>query len=248
MSRASVLAQNDQEVQDFVLAFKQRPYGPLAPQFSNDDALASTAYVRQAAGSLAGYAIYNASAVLTAADIGKYVYADAPTINLTLPDATLLPAGSKLYIQASAISKLTVISVNGNVSGPNGNGQGSPNVVLGPGVATEFISWGAGWLAVGGSGLVSLSANGYEKLPSGLIRQWGTVATTASGTVVTFPIVFPNAVFSLIGSPSNNDAGGNGVFSIFSRSGLTNSGFTAWTKASSTAKVSDTVQWLACGY
>jgi hypothetical protein len=46
----------------------------------------------------------------------------------------------------------------------------------------------------------SLGANGYQKLPGGLIIQWGTVnVTTVSGTggstTVTFPIAFPNAHF-----------------------------------------------------
>jgi len=38
----------------------------------------------------------------------------------------------------------------------------------------------------------SLTANGYQKLPNGLIIQWGSYLDS-----ITFPIVFPNAVFSL---------------------------------------------------
>jgi hypothetical protein len=45
---------------------------------------------------------------------------------------------------------------------------------------------------------VSLAANGYAKLPGGLIVQWGTVTVTpgtATGNVsVTYPIAFPTAV------------------------------------------------------
>lgn len=41
---------------------------------------------------------------------------------------------------------------------------------------------------------VSLAASGYQKLPSGLIMQWGTVTTN---TTVTFPIAFPSACVSL---------------------------------------------------
>lgn len=39
----------------------------------------------------------------------------------------------------------------------------------------------------------SLSANGYQKLPGGLIIQWGTytLPTTTSLATVTFPIAFP---------------------------------------------------------
>jgi hypothetical protein len=48
----------------------------------------------------------------------------------------------------------------------------------------------------------SITANGYQKLPGGLIMQWGTVATTQTGNTVpaldtNFPIAFPNACLSL---------------------------------------------------
>lgn len=38
--------------------------------------------------------------------------------------------------------------------------------------------------------------SGYQKLPGGLILQWGTAGSVGTGGVtVTFPIAFPNAVF-----------------------------------------------------
>jgi hypothetical protein len=45
----------------------------------------------------------------------------------------------------------------------------------------------------------SLAANGYQRLPGGLILQWGT-ASVAFGTTqtVTFPTTFPNACRSVI--------------------------------------------------
>jgi hypothetical protein len=48
----------------------------------------------------------------------------------------------------------------------------------------------------------SLTANGYQKLPGGLIMQWGTVAVTQSGSGnavidTNFPIAFPIACLSL---------------------------------------------------
>lgn len=44
----------------------------------------------------------------------------------------------------------------------------------------------------------SLTTNGYQKLPGGLIIQWGTL-TGNSGVwqVVTYPIAFPNNVFAI---------------------------------------------------
>jgi len=43
---------------------------------------------------------------------------------------------------------------------------------------------------------VGLTTNGYQKLPSGLILQWGrTTGINQVETSVTYPIAFPNAVF-----------------------------------------------------
>lgn len=45
----------------------------------------------------------------------------------------------------------------------------------------------------------SLAANGYVKLPGGLIIQWGTgsIAVDGNGQSITYPIPFPNGVLSL---------------------------------------------------
>lgn len=47
----------------------------------------------------------------------------------------------------------------------------------------------------------SLQANGYQRLPGGLILQWGSVFIAGNGsTTVTFPIAFPNACAIAIAS------------------------------------------------
>jgi hypothetical protein len=43
----------------------------------------------------------------------------------------------------------------------------------------------------------SLSGNGYQKLPGGLIMQWGTFSQTGAITTVSFPISFPNACWNV---------------------------------------------------
>ncbi len=62
----------------------------------------------------------------------------------------------------------------------------------------------------------NLSESGYQKLPSGLIIQWGiydtltnTSGSTAEGSV-SFPIAFPNQCFQVIANPVNvpNDVWG----------------------------------------
>lgn len=51
----------------------------------------------------------------------------------------------------------------------------------------------------------SLASNGYQKLPGGLIIQWGAVnnsATAGNSTAVTFPIVFPTNCLSVYNTAS----------------------------------------------
>jgi hypothetical protein len=56
----------------------------------------------------------------------------------------------------------------------------------------------------GGSFASSLATSGYQKLPGGFIRQWGTVSAAAAGTAVTFPIVFPTACVGIKLTASSN--------------------------------------------
>ena len=48
-------------------------------------------------------------------------------------------------------------------------------------------------------GTLSNAANGYMKLPNGMILQWGTTAslTQDSSTVITYPIAFPTSVYNV---------------------------------------------------
>ncbi|MFJ4193944.1 phage tail protein [Pseudomonas sp. NPDC089534] len=227
------------------------PTANTPPQFDNSSKLATTEFVQRAAGSFAGYAAYAANTVLTAADVGKYVYASAPTVTLTLPDATLLPLGSRIYIQAGASTVCTVRSINGAISGPNGNPAGSSNVVLGIGVASEFIAAGSSWLAVGGSGLAILSANGYQKYPSGLIEQWGAVTVIDNTEVViTLPIAFPTAVLGAMAGISNSNIVGGGEFATAGARKNSSSLSTISVNANTgpTVSVSQLVTWRAWGY
>ncbi|CAG0967098.1 hypothetical protein MTYP_01053 [Methylophilaceae bacterium] len=69
----------------------------------------------------------------------------------------------------------------------------------------------------------SLADNGYQKLPGGLIIQWGRVQTTpASGGTALFPITFPNAVFGIVEATRNLNPGVTEVTEIMS---LTTSNF-----------------------
>ncbi|WP_447880347.1 gp53-like domain-containing protein [Serratia fonticola] len=53
----------------------------------------------------------------------------------------------------------------------------------------------------------SLTANGYQKLPSGLIIQWGGGVTESNGnSTVKFPLNYPTKVLQVLVSPTNTNA------------------------------------------
>jgi hypothetical protein len=95
----------------------------------------------------------------------------------------------------------------------------------------------------------SLSANGYQKLPSGLIIQWGSLPTLAanSSVNVTYPIAFPNGLlaFSCVGGATT---AGAGIATNYNASGTGNAktGGTVW-NASTTAGTQPGL-FLALGY
>jgi hypothetical protein len=85
----------------------------------------------------------------------------------------------------------------------------------------------------------SLASTGYQKLPSGLIIQWGTVGVTSSGNAATFPIAFPTAVYSLALGQGNTGIPAN-CYSAVSTVSLT--GFTASSNAATPI-----INWIAIG-
>lgn len=62
---------------------------------------------------------------------------------------------------------------------------------------------------------------GYQKLPSGLIIQWGVTTSSGTRTYATFPIAFPNTVLSLTYSERSRQDWNTYIVS------LSNTGFTA---------------------
>ena len=90
----------------------------------------------------------------------------------------------------------------------------------------------------------SLTTNGYQVLPGGLIIQWGVVQNTSqTNESVAFPIGFNNAVLSVKTERSFDATGVDGVFNTVSWD-YSLSGFTLRNTGSA---VSD-VYWTAIGY
>lgn len=99
----------------------------------------------------------------------------------------------------------------------------------------------------------TLTPNGKQALPGGLVLQWGTVSVT--GTVaVTFPTAFPTACLFVFQGEANSAGWGTSPISptISGPGGVTRTGFNArvavWGGSSWVATGSTSVYWFAIGY
>src|SRR5690606_32501205 len=95
-----------------------------------------------------------------------------------------------------------------------------------------------------------ISENGYQKLPSGLILQWGTFSATGNplaGTQVNFPVTYPSQALSFVALGGNAETSSTPV-SVWRNvdaagAGLTPSGCSARTNA----PAGTTVFWISMG-
>lgn len=90
----------------------------------------------------------------------------------------------------------------------------------------------------------SIGASGYQKLPSGVILQWGLATTGASPVAVTFPIAFPSACRSItLGSIYSTSPAGAQITSGFSTTGFS----LEMTTFTGTNLAGQSVSWMAIG-
>ncbi|QBR32942.1 MULTISPECIES: phage tail protein [Pseudomonas] len=227
------------------------PTANTQPQFDNSSKLATTEFVQRSLGSLAGVSVYSGSTVLPLSDVGKYI-----TINgaatVTLPATSTLPVGSKFAIAASTTGAVAVVVAGGGTIAGANNTPSGPTIVLAAGVMMEFIVFGNGiYSAVGGSGASSLGANGYQKFPSGLIEQWGTLTVNDNAEqAISLPVAFPNAVLGVIATSSYSLLAGAGEFAIAGARKIAGSLSTIAINANTGPTVSSAqvVTWRAWGY
>lgn len=174
-------------------------------QFDKSGKIATTAFVQRALGNYQVQKPLSASTTLTVADLGKAIIAfGTAAMTITLPAASTCPSGTVLQFWSSNTNASGVTIA---ASGSDAIWVNETNVVsakLYSGDSLTLVSDGSQWLAVGGTVQLkysskfaaSLAASGYQKLPSGLIIQWGVATVPNDGNAtVTFPIAFPSAAF-----------------------------------------------------
>lgn len=176
--------------------------GITQPQFDNDTDYATTAFVQRALGNFAGQTSINSlPATLQSTAAGtRIVVSPAANGTLTMPLRASCPTGSQFYIFNNTGFTITIAFQGGETVSTFG--QVMATMTLGPYSTIKLSTGTVTWVCEDGLGAMkysqefqaSLATNGYQKLPSGLIIQWGSQGAVGTGGVtVTFPIAYPNA-------------------------------------------------------
>ena len=84
------------------------------------------------------------------------------------------------------------------------------------------------------------TTSGYQKLPNGLILQWGNTAISANGQAVSFGTAFPTACISVTVTPNIGSA--PTAANLVGVNGLTASQFNVW------FGTAQSIFWVAIGY
>ena len=190
-----------QNIADYLQAAITGALGVTPPQFDNDTSLATTAFVQRALGSYAGFRELAASTTLTAADVGKAITVNNNAVTITLPDADSLPNGAAITfcnVSPTSGASFTVASQGSDTIWVN-TGQGLTSFSLGPNESVTLFRFGANaWKQSSGQiGFTrSFGTNGFQRLPSGLIIQYGRAAFGVGVTQITqtLPLTFPGAL------------------------------------------------------
>ena len=186
-------------------------------QFDNSTKIATTEFVKRQGMQSRSFIVIDSATTLTEAHAGASIFMSGNTsYTVTLPLAETMPPGARIEFFFSSTAGTQTIQRQGSDIIYLG-GAGTHTSVAGSiGDSITFVTNGANWYGVSGSlqmGKASafgnfMNANGYQKLPSGLIIQWGTTAqfgSLTSGIVTsTLPITFPNAALQAVVSDSSN--------------------------------------------
>ena len=211
----------------------------------NSTKLATTAFVKNSPSSK-GFEMLTANRTLTIADIDKVFFIGASGLTITFPDSTTLPAGSKFTIlgsggmTASTFTGSTFVNNTGDTfttsEGYNFDMYAIPDANQYRAAQTSNFT---------GGGVSSLASSGYQKLPSGLIIQWGTTSSIPGNgnLVVAFPISFPNSCFTIQAGGTKDFKSTSGILQgALNVIVLTNSQFTI-----SNDNENQPARWLAIG-
>lgn len=192
--------------------------GMVGPaQFDTSTKFATMGAVQRALGNFRGFLSYNANTTLTSSQVGCIVdYWGSGSATFTLPLVSSVPYGAGFLICNTGGSNLTIqLSGSDVIYIPSSTAIYSVVITPGDNAFLYTANNGTSWIVAGAAALPyssqfgsSLASNGYQKLPSGLIMQWGATAniTVNTSLAITLPITFPNGFLSFVATSQNTGA------------------------------------------
>lgn len=183
----------------------------LAPDHTNltqvRDAIDSLISAKAGLGSSGMVQLNSATTLTNAAHMGKTLLLyGSSAYAVTLPLTSTVITGRRVHFHNVGSANITVQRQGSDLIYPNGVNTTSINVGPGDTLTLEAYN-GTTWFAVGGSNQLgaasvfgsSLSGSGYQKLPSGLIVQWGNgTVSNMSQQDFNFTISFPNSCHTIV--------------------------------------------------
>jgi hypothetical protein len=160
------------------------------------------------------FTVITGNTTLVASHAGSTIVGGSGTaITATLPLAATVPAGGRLEFINPSIGALTVTRQGSNnlrwtdsnaVSSALGNGDSL--VVESDGGSTWYVVGGTAQLPASPYFGANLAASGYQKLPSGMIIQWGSGSTSSGTSNTVFPLQFPNLCRQVVATISGGSS------------------------------------------
>jgi len=207
-------------------------------------------------------ATLTASVALTASQLGTLYESGTDSAIYTLPDLSTVANGARVgFVCANSLANGFTVE---RYSGQQILGVGGLAAVIlkSPGdsvllVAAPSIGPGV-WYVLSLSALAttaqagaiqvsqSLATNGHYILPGGLILQWGTFLSNATGyTNITFPIAFPTGLLSIASGVQGTGTGSETV--IFTTASATTTTVPC-AVSNGSAYQAININWMAIGY
>ncbi|EPG5901758.1 phage tail protein [Pseudomonas aeruginosa] len=241
------------------LALTGSPSAPTPAAFDRDSSIATTEYVRAALGSMAGAAVLTGDATLDAPLVGLTVVAGAHNreATWTTPQLSAIPQGASLRLVNLSGFTVTLVqrsTTDRYISATDPSGTATTYIIPN-GTSISLTKYQASmWLVEANPSFPALrSSPGYQKLPSGLILQFGSVSippgTGESTGWATLPIAFPNGPLTVVPSLQYGGAHGSWFgFSVWSGS-ITPTAIACTLNSGSTPRdLAGVVNYVAIGY
>ena len=190
---------------------------------------------------------------------GRITVFDASTVARTSTETKPKNVHYCPYMQiANTITELDLVNVNAALSGyavspasisEVADTTASGNTLSLSATVTPYNLFG-GLTTVANQ---NLSNTGFQKLPGGLIMQWGTFTNplTEGTFAVTFPIAFPSVCLNVqltVSNPDNSTAGNRDYWVQMGSPLPTALGFTAMLQNATQSTIAGITYWFAIGY